>query len=913
MKRCPGTAASVLAVAIFYLSLPSAALAQAVDPAGESGISDPPEAAPVAEEAIVVTGSRLRRPAADGASPISVTDREALAASGQTSLGNVVANLTINTGSQFNSDLQGQGGTVGTAGFNLRGLGLNSTLVLLNGNRSVEYAINNNVGDTFVDINSLVPQIAIERIDVLKDGAAALYGSDAVAGVANFVTRSKFDGVELQADYQDAAKGAQREYRIGGIIGGGTDSFRGLLAVEYSDRGALGAGEQPRVTAGRDISPLSQPGSFLPLASLPVAGGGTALQPIGGPRPDPLCGDPRVGGLLNVPAPGFCGGDFSSTNTLVPSERRLNAFAQISYEPSDRIRLAADLGYSRSTSEASGYPGNPLLFFPVIPANNPGNTFTYTSAFGPVGSGQFIGDPMPTRFLGRAFGPLDPGQTYVFRHDLFRVGLNASVDIGKAWKLDLHYGYARSEAESDRPDLDKAEFIRALNGQGGPNSNQFFNPFANARLAAPGTPQYNDPAVLEAIKVISTESLTRSLHDVVLSANGDVFALPGGNAALAIGGEIRWESIVGDFSDLANRDGLAFFLGDPDFRGARRVYSVFGELGLPISDKLDIQLAARFEKYPTGSSFDPKIGIVYKAADAVTLRGSFGTSFRAPNLFQLFGFTTGVEGIDDGLTGQSNTNPSIRTVRNSNLENENSTAWAFGVDLEPVSRLRLSVDYWRFDFKDRIVREVAQEAVNADVASRRAGGAGDPRVTRNPQTLGISRLDLSFINAASLKTDGIDVTLTYTIPTDTAGRFVVTADATRAFSYDIKRNATDLVFDGNGRRNFTNIGVSSPKFRGNFGVAWDLEQFGASVTGRYIGSYFDDRTGGRQIGNHFTVDAQLSVGIGVGGDKDRIRLSVGAINLFDQMPPAAVGQQGFDATVHDPRGRVIYARLKTRF
>lgn len=913
MKHNRGTAASVLTLAVACLALPRAAFAQDADPVENAEVTPDATAPQASGDTIVVTGSRLRRPSADGASPVSVTDREALEASGQTSLGNVVANLTINTGSQFNSDLQGQGGTVGTAGFNLRGLGLNSTLVLLNGNRSVEYAINNNVGDTFVDINSLVPQIAIERIDVLKDGAAALYGSDAVAGVANFVTRRKFDGVELQADYQDAAKGAQREYRIGGVIGGGTDTFRGLLAVEYSDRGALGAGEQPRITAGRDISPLSQPGSFLPLAVLPVAGGGTALQPIGGPRPDPLCGDPRVGGLLNVPAPGFCGGDFSSTNTLVPSDRRLNAFAEMSYEPSDRIKLSADLGYSRSTSEAAGYPGNALLFFPVIPANNPGNTFTYTSAFGPPGSGQFIGDRMPTRFLGRAFGPLDPGQTFVFRHDLFRVGFNASVDIGKAWQLDLHYGYARSEAESDRPDLDRAEFIRALNGQGGPNGNLWFNPFANARLAAPGSPQFNDPAVLEAIKVISTESLTRSLHDVLVSANGDVFALPGGNAALAVGGEIRWESIVGDYSDLANRDGLAFFLGDPDFRGSRKVYSVFGELGLPVFDKLDVQLAARFEKYPTGSSFDPKIGIVYKAADAVTLRGSFGTSFRAPNLFQLFGFTTGVEGIDDGLTGQSNTNPSIRTVRNSNLENENSTAWAFGIDLTPVSRLRISVDYWRFDFKDRIVREVAQEAVNADVASRRAGGPGDPRVTRNPQTLGISRLDLSFINAAGLKTDGIDVALTYTIPTDNAGRFVVTADATRVFSYDIQRNATDPVFDGNGRRNFTNVGVSSPKFRGNFGFAWDMDQFGASVTGRYISSYFDDRTGGRQIGDHFTLDAQLTVGIGIGDDKDRIKLSVGAINLFDEMPPAAVGQQGFDATVHDPRGRVVYAKLKASF
>jgi iron complex outermembrane receptor protein len=911
MKQYLGAAASGLSVAIACMSLPSAALAQEAGAAGEPAIAAATETPAATEGTIVVTGSRLRRPSSDGASPLSVTDREALQASGQASLGNVVANLTINTGSQFNTDLQGQGGTVGTAGFNLRGLGLNSTLVLLNGNRSVEYAVNNNVGDTFVDVNSLIPQIAIERIDILKDGAAALYGSDAVAGVANFITRRKLDGVELQAEMQDVARGAQREYIIAGIVGGGNDRFRGLLAIQYSDRGLLSTGEQPRLTSGRDISPLSQPGSFIPLARLPLPGGGSAYQPVGGPQPDPLCGDPRVGGLPSAQVPGLCSGDFSAFNTLVPAERRLNAYAELSYEPSDGVRLSADVGFSRSTSEALGYPGNPLLFFPFVPANNPGNTFVYTSAFGPPGSGQFIGDRIPTLFLGRAFGPLDQGVTYVFKHNLYRGGLNASFDVGHDWQVDFHYGFGRSEAESDRPDLDRAELIRSLNGQGGPNGNLFFNPFANARLAAPGTPQYNDPAVIDAIKVISTERLTRTLHDVVLSANGDVFALPGGNAALAAGGAIRWESINGDYSDIANRDGLAFFLGDPDFRGSRQVYSLFGELGLPVADKLDVQLAGRFEHYPTGSSFNPKIGLVYKPSDAVTLRGSWGTSFRAPNLFQLFGFTTGVEGVDDALTGQSNTNPSIRTVRNGNLANENSTAWSFGVDLIPVPRLRFSVDYWRFDFKDRIVRDVAQQAVNADVTSRLAGGPGDPRVIRNPETLGISRIDLSFINAAGLKTDGMDIALTYTIPTENVGRFVLSADATRVFSYDIQQSTNGPVISGNGQRNFVNFGVSSPKLRGNLGVAWDLDQFGASLTGRYISSYLDDRTGGRLIGDNFTLDAQLSVGIG--DSKNRMKLSVGAINLFDQMPPAAVGQQGFDATVHDPRGRVFYAKLQASF
>jgi iron complex outermembrane recepter protein len=890
-----------IALLVTAMVLPTAAMAQdaPVDVAAQSEDGT--------NNDIVVTGSRLRRPAADGASPISVTDRDALEDSGQASLGNVVANLTINTGSQFNSDLQGQGGTVGTAGFNLRGLGLNSTLVLLNGTRSVEYAINNNVGDTFVDVNSLVPQIAIQRMEILKDGAAALYGSDAVAGVANFITRSDFSGVEVQAGYQDLTTGSQPDYSISGIVGGGTDRFHAVFAVSYTDRDILTTGEKPQLTAGRDVSPLGQPGTFIPLARIPGAGGVIGLNPVGPPTPDPLCGNPQVGGLPDPAGPGarFCRSDVTNFNTLLPSDRRIQLHGEVRVDLTDDVRLSANFGYASSQSEALGYPGNPLLFFPIIPANNPGNPFRYTTPFGPPGSGQFIGDPIPVRFLGRAFGPLDGGRTYVFRHDLARFGADLRVKLPANWEANLHYGYGQSAAESDRPDLDRDQFIRALACQAGPNNNLCFNPFANSRLAAPGSLQFNSQAVLDVINVVSRERLTRDLHNVVLSANGNVLSLPGGDAALAVGVEYRGESINGNYSDLANRDGLAFFLGDPDFKGSRSVWAGFAELGLPITSDLDLQLAARFESYPTGSSFNPKVGAVWRATDAITVRGSYGTSFRAPNLFQLFGFTTGVEAIDDPLTGQSNFNPAIRTNANRNLANENSNAIALGVDFSPVSRLRFSVDYWRFDFKNRIVREVPQQILNANPL--------DPRVIRDPATFQIQRIDVNFINAASFKTDGVDFTLTYNIPTDSAGTFAIAADATRVLSYDIRQSATGPAIDGLGNRNFSNIGVSSPAWRGSLGLNWSLNPVSASITGRYIDAYRDDRVGGTRINDQLTVDANVSINFAGANSDRRLELTVGAINLFDTQPPSAISQQGFDATTHDPRGRVLYARVTAGF
>jgi outer membrane receptor for ferrienterochelin and colicin len=122
----------------------------------------------------------------------------------------LVRALPENFGAELNSDVQGQGGTLGTANINLRGLGLNSTLVLLNGRRQTEYAINNANGDTFVDVNTLVPIIAIERVEVLKDGASALYGSDAIAGVANFITRRRFKGFRMSVDHRAVTEGDQK-------------------------------------------------------------------------------------------------------------------------------------------------------------------------------------------------------------------------------------------------------------------------------------------------------------------------------------------------------------------------------------------------------------------------------------------------------------------------------------------------------------------------------------------------------------------------------------------------------------------------------------------------------------------------------------------------------------------------------
>jgi outer membrane receptor protein involved in Fe transport len=356
------------------------------------------EASPEQESEIVVTGSYLRRTEDRIGSPVSTFDRELLERQGISNSADLVRTLPENFGSELNSDVQGQGGTLGTANVNLRGLGLNSTLVLLNGRRQSEYAINNANGDTFVDVNTLVPLIALERVEVLKDGASALYGSDAIAGVVNFITRRRFDGLRLAADYRSVTEGSQSDAQLEGLVGWRGSRGGVLLAAAYTERTSLLSSERRSITAGSGLSTLGQPASFQ-LLFYPIVNGrpnfNAPPQPAGPPLADPLCGDPRVGGIPGAGPSGACGIDVSDFNTLVPQEERFVAYGQADYELAEGVRARIEGSYASTEASSITSSGFPILQFPIVPANNPGNTFVYPRPFGPPGSGQFTGNPAP--------------------------------------------------------------------------------------------------------------------------------------------------------------------------------------------------------------------------------------------------------------------------------------------------------------------------------------------------------------------------------------------------------------------------------------------------------------------------------------------------------------------------------------
>lgn len=893
----------VTSVSVLALAMTTPALAQGAPPSAEK-----PADAEVAE--VVVTGSYIRRAQDLTGSPVLSVDRELIERQGIATAADLVRGLPENFGAELNSDVQGQGGTLGTANVNLRGLGLNSTLVLLNGRRQTEYAINNANGDTFVDVNTLVPTIAIERVEVLKDGASALYGSDAIAGVANFITRRRFDGARLSLDYRAVTDGEHRDALVEALVGRRWTRGGVLLAASYFDRKGLLSSERREITAGSGLSTLGQPASFQPVF-FPLLAGRPNLnappQAAGPPLADPLCGDPRVGGIPGAGPAGACGTDVSDFNSLVPDETRLLIYAQADYELSDNLRARAEVSYANTEASSITSPGFPILQFPIVPANNPGNTFTFPRAFGPPGSGQFTGDRAPTRLFGRAFGVFDAPQDITTEHELFRVVGSTEAELGGDWVLNVDTAYSDSSAIGRRQDLKRREFIEALNGRGGPGRNLFFNPFANARLAAPGDPRFNTPEVLAYIRTRTRNDAERTLWSSQAVVSGDAFSFGAGPVGLALGLHHRRETISQDADAETNADNLLFFLGDPDFKGSRNVWATFGELRAEPIERLEVQLAGRYERYEGGrSSFDPKASFIYRPTATLALRGSVGTSFRAPSLFQIFGFRTAVAGVVDPLTpAQGLLFRPIRTSPNAELTPEQATSYSAGLSWDPSRVLSAKLGYWRTEYEDRIVRRSPQGILNANPRDR--------RVVRDTATGEIQRIDAEFFNAASVETDGLDFEVVARLPTALAGDFLVNANASRLLSYDIRESVSGPVIDALGRRNETNSGYPAPKWRGFATVGWELGTFSSAATLRYTGPVVDDSPGGRRLASLTTLDVQASYRIVWGRSEEGPRLTVGAINLFDKLPPRAVSTLGYEPRLYDPRGRVVYTRLDVGF
>lgn len=838
-------------------------------------------------EELVVTGSYVTRDPLRSGSPLITLSRDDLSSFGLSSITDVIHYVPFNSGSEFNADVFTQNLSAGTSNFNLRGLGLNSTLVLLNGRRQTVSGGVADDGSTFVDLNALVPLNSIERIEILKDGAAALYGTDAVAGVVNFITRQDVEGWEVEADFSTTTRSSQRDLTLDGLYGVKTERFRGLASVSYLRRSWLPSPKRA-YTQGKGFSSFGQPGAFILLAPSPTF----PDFPFGLTNPqsviDPDCtaggGQPneRVAGT----GIGTCTFDFAPYYHLVPRERRWLSFGSGSLDLGN-TEIFAETGYAHTSVRRGTSPSFPILNLVTVPADNPGNVFQ-----------------TPALFLGRPLGADAPQNLVTHKSETWRAagGLRGQTQQSWDWSLSASYSANQHVVKIKNALVD--EFDAALNGRGGPGENQYFNPFGSASLSIPGDPTYNDPAVIAGFLSAAIYDYRTSLVTVDGLVAGPLTEFESGTVSFALGGQIRNEKIRGDLDDQFNAENYLFLVGGPDFSGQRTVVAGFGELNVPLTTKLDIQLALRHESYEGGlNSTDPKFALSWRAQDWFSVRASFGTAFRAPSVFQNFSSQTVLQNISDPIT-ESVVFRGVRTVGTPSLKPEEADVYNLGVSMQPLPGWSIAADYWRFNYTDIIVKENAQSIVDANPL--------DLRVIR--QAGQILRVDTNYVNASSVETDGLDFAAAYSFNVSSNSEWTVSADVTFINQYTIQQTPNGLRQDVAGSRNFRTFARSLPKWRTTLGAKWVGGPMAAVAYIRTISGYEDDQSR-RPIDNHMTADIQLSYALPNSAleDEHPTVFTLGVLNLFDADPPDVQTNVGFDSKVHDPRGRVFYVRLSAAF
>jgi iron complex outermembrane recepter protein len=719
---------------------------------------DPSSTARVAElEVVVVTGSYITGAAEDAALPIDVLTADDLLKQGSPSMTELIKSLPSSQGVFGDSNQFGAGQSTGSANVNLRGLGALRTLVLLNGRRvAPNPAIN-----AGVDIN-LFPVAAIERIEVLKDGAAATYGSDAIAGVVNFITKRNFEGLQVDGSYS-YIQDSDGDYNTNLVYGWNGENTDVLLSAGYRHRSELHAIDRDWAVRSYADNPSGGWTSF----GSPGAYQAGAVRFID-PQCESLGGIPTgtVNGVGGSPtsgtgvAPSNCQFQYTQFANLVEREEHYQAFAQLDHRFGEETTLRAELLYaghdvpeensSPSYGPNQGPNGGAPTFF--IPRANPGFDRLFpqlstaaqnaiTAGGGAATSGLFW------RPIGAGGNPLtgegkkDERLFYTYRGS---IELDGQLTQDTAWNVAVTYG--ETTADIATPDIFVSRLDRALRGLGGPDCTGttpgaggclWFNPFSTGVQSNAATnaqnPQFdpnsaNSNAVVDWMFEDFAYELTQSLLTVDAVLNGETgLSLGGGNIAWAFGAQYRengYKRDPNDSSDLTllpcaaspvnpnatcTANGQLVGTGPFSFQGAltgydlsQQVFGVFGELSLPFTESFQAQLAVRYEDYggAIGDTVDPKLALRWQVADFLALRGSVSTTFRAPQETAVVpGFI-----VSSAFTPAAGGYKPYRTNNNPDLAPETAIAFNVGAIVK-LGGFSASLDYWSFDFEDVIDNE----------------------------------------------------------------------------------------------------------------------------------------------------------------------------------------------------------------
>jgi iron complex outermembrane receptor protein len=825
---------------------------------------------------ITVTGSRIKRSDVEGALPVTVITREEIELSGESNAADFLRNLTFNSAGSFRP--QSGSSAQAEASLNLRGIGASRTLVLIDGRRMPKAP---GTGST-QDLNT-IPMGAIERIEVLSDGASAIYGSDAIGGVVNVITRKDYQGAEIMlggAEVSIPANGGEREE--GSILmGAAGDRSNITVGMSWNDREIIFARDLPW-SAGTGASLFGN--NF----SVVGADGGVTFGFIP-TNNDTFCGFANETAFFQSDD-GLCRYDFTQVSADEASIENRSLYTRASYEVTDDWELFANASYAKTNSfgryapvpDARYFddPSNPVFF--ALTPNSPNNP---TNPNSPLYDPALGLAPQPMDWWHRfdAVGPRDStvgttltdilvGTTGVFGNAEVEFGVrhtnNVRTDVGRNYLL-------RSVAQQL---IESGEYSLA-------------DPYAN-------------PDALQRMRITVFRDSKYDQNEIYGNVGFDIFDMANGPVQLVIGAEYREEKYL-DRYDPQSESGAVGGSAGNSAGGNRDVTSIFAETLLPLTDNLELSLAGRYDDYSDfGSEFSPKASLRWQPMDTITLRASYGQGFRAPTLDILTQQPSfSADSVRDPVSCELQTGDPTSTcqinglvVANDQLGAETSDQFAFGVAYEPVDWFNMSVDYFDIEIENRIRAFSSQDLIN--FPDRAPAGLGCERDSQGR----ITQCVRGFGNQGVYQVSGLDFNFRFNY------EFLggsVTNNLTVSHMLDTKVSRVDGTL--------TDDLVKTPGLPENRAVlanTWAYGDFSVAYNINMVGAQNGDDDWD-PVGSWVTHDVQLNYFAPWDG-----KFTVGVRNAGEKYPPIDQGfydSRDYDFNLYDGYGRITYVRYTQTF
>jgi len=890
------------------------------------------------EQRVEITGSSIKRLASETALPVQTVTREEIDKSGLTTAAELLQKITANVGGLTDGmSISDQSGSQrGFNGANLRGLGASSTLVLLNGRRLANFATpGDNAG---VDLNN-IPAGALLRVEVLKDGASAIYGTDAMGGVINFITRKDYQGADFSVYALKTQEGGAGKTSFNASAGFGNlakDRFNVFGAVDVQKLESLNSSQRTFIQEydlpGR-LPPQLSSNPFPANVDLTVpqlntlnafvlANPGTALRGTGANG----IWQPRVPGFStrrvnfakasctgganpNSIAPTSLGGtegcafNYMGDTEIYPTSNKANFIGRATFQAADNHQVFAELLLSKTESDYAASPATS------------GSIPTSANILLPASLQAVTGITTAVAFR---FRLSDAGKrTSRVESEAQRLVVGASGLLGD-WDYDAALNYSVNKAT----DTNLSGWVSNTRMRAG-IQNGSYNPFA---VATPAGKTFMDSIRLDGAARIA-EGTSTSVDGKLTRA---LSKLAGGDVMLALGAEVRREQTEFNSTDVLKSNDV---VGDrsssgallADTNNARKVMGAFAEVIAPFTRQWEGQFAIRHDRYDgvfnaatnfTSSKLsttNPKLGLSFRPNSTLMARGSYGTGFRAPSIAEMFrpvraGITASfVRDPVSGDIGQLN----IDRFSNPDLKPEKSRQFSLGVVFEPSRNWDGSVDFWSIRKTD-IISEIGEETIFSNPIY-----FNDPAIVRRFSDGFVNVITVKKENRGKLNTSGVDLALRWRGENSGIGRFGASVSGTLVTEYKFSTDPRSPLVDGLGR---FRDDKAVQRWRHKANLDWDLGNVGLTLSNTYLAGYRDQNVEGLAAPEWNNRDVKAYSLWDLTGSyrfTKNLRLRGGLLNVLDTAPPftnqSRYFQVTWDPTYGDPRGRSYYMNLQYSF